>query len=468
MKARRQRGSVSAMYGIVLPVIVALMGMTLDLSLAFQRRAQLQQVVDVAAVTAAQQLNDAVGGITAARTLAGVAVAMRQVRGTQVVALPDAAYSFAAAPEGPWVSYASALAQPSGLRYVRVDAAALGADYTSMPVLFGSFLNASGPTTLDASATAGPNALRVLPLAICAASSVPVAVRSNGGGVDELVYYGFRHGVNYNLLALNPAAGASTGEYFLVDPASPPGSTPLPASTDDANVAPFMCTGKLAYTAMVGEWLHLRRGGAFGLWQQLNSRFGDNSSTFACDNYSAPPDTNVRDYFGANASWMNSAPPQASAASSTPAAGKPLLTIADAPPPLPAVAAAQYGTLWAYGPAKSSPSAGAIAAGKWNILYPATPALAAPGWPSTGPYGTNAYMTAPAGGVAGRKGRRLLHVPLLACPIPAGAYVDGQVLAVARFLLTAHASATAVPGEFAGILSASDVAKLSSDVELLR
>jgi len=52
--------------------------------------------------------------------------------------------------------------------------------------------------------------------------------------------------------------------------------------------------------------------------------------------------------------------------------------------------------------------------------------------------------------------------------VPAGANVDGTVLAVARFLLTAQATATEVPGEFAGILSAKELAALATDVELLR
>jgi hypothetical protein len=342
--------------------------------------------------------------------------------------------------------------------------ATLAAAYTTVPMLFGALLQATGPTTLGAHAVAGPNAMRVLPLAICAPSSVPLAIRANGSGVDETVLYGLRVGVGYNLLALNPAAGASSGEYFLVDPASPPGSTALAASTDDAGVAPFMCTGKLAYSSLAGA-LHLRRNASFGLWQQLNSRFGDYGTILACDSHSAPPDTNVREYRGSGASWMNSAPPQASAESSIPAAGKPLMTIADPAPPLPAAAPAQYGTLWAYG-APRTPAGLAIGSNKWSILYPAAPALAASGWPAGGPYASTSHATAPA--ITGRKERRLLYVPLLDCPIAAGTQVQGSALAVARFLLTARASASAVPGEFAGILTAAEVAALASDVELLQ
>ena len=59
-------------------------------------------------------------------------------------------------------------------------------------------------------------------------------------------------------------------------------------------------------------------------------------------------------------------------------------------------------------------------------------------------------------------------MPLLACPIAAGTQVTGSVLAVARFLLTARATATVVPAEFAGILGAADLTALGTDVELLQ
>ena len=59
-------------------------------------------------------------------------------------------------------------------------------------------------------------------------------------------------------------------------------------------------------------------------------------------------------------------------------------------------------------------------------------------------------------------------MPLLACPVAAGVNVEGTVLAVARFFLTAQASATELPGEFAGVLSARELALLATDVELLR
>jgi len=467
MKRRRERGSILMLTAFMLPLAIGVCGLALELSMAFQRQSQLQQVADAVALSAAQQLDGTAAGITSAGIAAAGVSFDRRVRGVGRVVLDTAVLSFAAAPTGPWLDFGAAQGAPGGLRYARADMAGQGDAFTVLPVAFGRFLGGSDATTVGARAVAGPNGLRVLPLAVCAPSSVPVATRNNGSGMDERIDYGFRSGVAYNLLALNPAAGASSGEYFLIDPASPPGSSAVPASTDNDKVAPFMCVGKLAYPSLAGA-LHLRRNGSFGLWQQLNARFGIYGGSDACDPYTAPPDSNVREYRGTLANWISSYPPQASATTSTPAAGKPLMTVADGAYPLPPVAPAQYGTLWAYGPARRSNNS-AFLSSHWNSLYPAAPAFTGTGtsWPSVGPYNNTAFRSPPTG-YPGRKDRRLLHVPLLACPVAAGVNVDGTVLAVARFFLTAQASATEVPGEFAGILSARELAALATDVELLR
>ncbi|KQV58979.1 MULTISPECIES: pilus assembly protein TadG-related protein [unclassified Duganella] len=467
MKRQRERGAILVLTAVMLPLAIGVCALALELSMAFQRQSQLQQVADSAALSAAQQLDGTAGGVAQAVIAAGSAVRSRYVRGVDRVVLNPAVLAFAADLAGPWLDAGAAQGAPAGLRYVRTDMAAQGAAFTVLPVAFGRLLGGSAATTVGARAVAGPNGTRVLPLAICAPSSLPTATRFNGAGLDERIDYGLRFGVAYNLLALNPAPGAASGEYFLLDPASPPGSAAVPASTENSQVAPFMCVGKLAYPSLAGA-LHLRRSGSFGLWQQLNSRFGIYSGSDACDPFTAPPDSNVREYRGSLASWLSSYPPQAAAASSTPGAGKPLASVADGAYPLPPSPPAQYGTLWAYGPARRSNNS-AFLASHWNSLYPAAPAFSATGsnWPALGPYNNTLFKTAPTA-YPGRKDRRLLYVPLLACPVAAGTSVDGTVLAVARFFLTAQASAAEVPGEFAGILSAQELAALATDVELLR
>jgi hypothetical protein len=464
MKARRQQGSVYVLTAITLPIVIGFCGLGVELSIAFQRQAQLQQLADAAALSAATRLDGTTGGVSAAYTRAASSIANRPVRGVDNVILPTAALSFASDPSAAnWLDYDAARAAPAGLYYVRADLSALDTSFTTLPLFFGAFLGGGASATVGARAVAGPNGVRVLPLAICALSNTAVGTRANGTGMNERIEYGFRFGLTYNLLALNPAAGAASGEFFLIDPVSPPGSTALAASTDDSLLAPFMCTGKLAYPSLSGQ-LNLRRNASFGLWRELNSRFNDYGGA-ACDPYAAPPDTNVREFVGSQANWMSSVPPQASAASTAPEAGKPLTTIADRAYPLPAAAPAQYGTLWAYGPAKRSATT-SFSTAQWGSLYPSAPAFSATGttWPGS-PYA--AFIDPPAGN-PGRKERRLLYVPLLACPVAAGSHVTGTVLAVARFLLTAKASAAEVPGEFAGILGAPELAGLATDVELLQ
>lgn len=472
MKSHKQSGGIAVMTALALPAMIGMCGLALELAMIYQRQAQMQQIADAAALTAAQRLDGSAAGVQLAYEDAMRSTIDRQVYGVSRYFMLDAStLSFAASPSGAWLDYAAARSVPAGLRYARVDLATQGGGYTTLPQAFGVLLGSGASTTVNARATAGPNGMRVLPLAICAASSTPLATRNNGGGYLERVEYGFRYGVGYNLLALNPAAGAGSGEYFLVDPVSPPGSAAVASSTDDSQVAPFMCAGKLAYSSLAGA-LNLRRGAGFGLWRQLNSRFNVYGGADACKPNSAPPDTNVREYRGAQANWMSSSPAHASASSSTPAAGKPLLTVADGAPILPAIAPAQYGTLWVYGAAKKD-NGGSFATSGWPALYPSTSALASatpwPGNSGTGltPYTGASSSTAPVGN-PGRANRRVLYVPLLACPVAAGSNVNGTALAVARFLLTAQASATEVPGEFAGILSASEVAALAADVELLQ
>lgn len=458
---KRQRGGMLVLLAITLPLLAGSAVLALQVSQMWQRQAEMQQVADVVALAAAQQLDGSASGVQNALLTANGVAAQRSVRGFGQVMLGADALGFAAsASPATWRSYQSALAAPAGLRYVRVDTAQLSPQPGVLAVL-APLLHEAAQMVLSAQAVAGPRAVRVLPLAICALSTTAMAVRNNGGSLNEAVEYGMRSGVTYNLLQLNPAAGAASGEYFLVDPLSPPGSAPSASSSSDAQVAPYMCAGKLAYPSVTGGALNLRRNAGFNLWQQLNSRFGSYGGSNACDPLAAPPDTNVRAYLGAQAGWQNSAPAQASAAATTPAAGKPLTTIADPAPPLPAAAPAQYGTLWAYGAARRA-GGGYFSNSNVGVLYPAAPALSLAGW-SSSPYRSSAYSSAPS--LPGRRERRLLHVPLLSCPVGSGSLVQASVLAVGRFLLTAPASASEVPAEF--IDTVSD-ATLATDVELLQ
>ena len=72
---------------------------------------------------------------------------------------------------------------------------------------------------------------------------------------------------------------------------------------------------------------------------------------------------------------------------------------------------------------------------------------------------------APAANHPSLRARRVLNIPLLACPVAAGANVLAQVIGVGRFFMTVPATSSRLSAEFAGIAPA---ASLSGVVELQR
>jgi Flp pilus assembly protein TadG len=120
----RERGGVFVAFAVFAVVWIRIMGMVLDLGQAFNRRAELQEFADNAALAGAFALNG---------TPAGIAVAANAVRsrpgqvryGPGIVRLPDSAISFSTSPDTPdpgWKSVAAATAAPAGLLFMRVDA----------------------------------------------------------------------------------------------------------------------------------------------------------------------------------------------------------------------------------------------------------------------------------------------------------------------------------------------------------
>ncbi len=139
--------------------------------------------------------------------------------------------------------------------------------------------------------------------------------------------------------------------------------------------------------------------------------------------------------------------------------GNPLLSVADPESNATPPAIGSYGPLWSFSRAAKysnpKPAGGYLpfATSDWPKLYPAAPAAPAAksGYPADGtPYLTLAYQTAPAGNT-GVAQRRLLHIALLACPLPAGSDVLAQVRGIGRFFMTAPASNGVLSAEFAGL-----------------
>jgi Putative Flp pilus-assembly TadE/G-like len=454
MNALRQRqgGAIAIMYAIMLPAILGCVGLALDLGLCYLRRAQMQNAADSVALIAAKALDGTDAGLETARNDAAYYASGLRVGLGQRLRWRSAALKFATRPDAPEAAWQSNPAGPEvvGIRYARVDTSALEESMRNVtPVLMGA-LDISSPINVGAVAVAGPATLQVAPLAVCAPSTDASRSRDNSGYAEQ-VLYGFRTGVGYNLLNLNPFAN-SPAVYFYVDPIHVAGSGS--ASFGDATVAPFICSGTIGYPTFVDGKARLRRPASFELAAQLNSRFGTYGGTPACNALAAPPDINIKSYADANANWLTRQPTRLTAKPTDPPS--PLRTIADNAPPLPAATApGDYGILWAYGPARNA--TGAVATSSFPSLYPSTPPgsikSASPTYPAKGPYLTGGTSFGQTPAATGRPNRRMLNIPLLGCTAPADAMVQGNVLAIGRFLLTAPASATEVPAEFVGIVT---------------
>jgi hypothetical protein len=315
-------------------------------------------------------------------------------------------------------------------------------DNLLMPVLASAFAT----TNVTASAVAGRDSMNVLPLAICANSNTQAASLASG----ELVEYGFRRGVSYNLMNLNP--GGTSPENFLVNPIAPPGTVGTTMMNRMDVVAPFVCTGRMAIPTLGGGNITVERGFPLGsLYVYLNSRFG--TYVTPCQSSTAPADPSVKSYDLNNVPWMKNKPDGLSA-NSLPAP-KPLLTVAEQPATATQTA---YGPLWSY--AKAAKYASYVANGgvepaagystfstlDWSTLYnPGKPVALS--YPSTTPYQANGGGTP----YKAYRNTRVLNIPLLRCPIAAGAISTATVVGIAKFFMTVPASASALYAEFAGM-----------------
>jgi hypothetical protein len=452
------------MVAMTLLVILGVYGMALDLARVYSRRFEFDVVARAAALAAAQQLNGTPAGVDNA-----VAEARRAVDGMNYdanesrVVWSDDALRFGAAPAGAWASAANARSDAAGIWFVQADTARLAAPQNRLALLvMGWLAPALATVPVAAQAVAGRAAIDVEPLAVCALDQAAAAKRDNPGGAAnaELVEYGFRRGVGYDLMQLNPAG--VTPANFVINPFAPPGQTGTVHGTTAEAVGPYACVGQLAMPRLNGGSITVAQPFPLAaLFRQLNSRFNVYDQSL-CTAATAPPDRNIKSYaYNLSAPWMAVAPGQQGALAST--AGGKLRTIAD---PFPAPVGnqpANYGTLWAYArpvpyseyaASAEEPAAGygVFGTGSWAALYapgPPTPASYPSGTATPYVSTSSTYALAPPAAQRGIASRRVLRVPLLACPV--GANGAATVLGIGKFLLTVPATATSLHVEFGGI-----------------
>ncbi len=472
----RPHGSVSVPFAVMLPVLLGFMGLAIDLSMLYARNSELQNVADGAAVAAARELNGTAAGVAMAKAkaidLAEANYFKMTSRFADQESWSSAALYFSSEPSGAdWVGADSVTddASAARLRYAKVDTAALNALGDAPGVVATSFMRALGVSARVAAAPiaiAGRIGMQVTPLGVCALNTTRIGQRASSAGA-ELVELGYRRGVTYDLLQLNPAGPAA--QNFLVNPVAGGAAASLAGHFAASAVKPFFCSGSVAFARLrPGELVHVQPLAGLDLHDWLNSRFGVYAGTAGCASRDgAPPDSNVREYKNPY-NWMPATTLPGAQSATTSAAPNARVTVADLAPGEASsagpIVAAMYGPLWVYNRAArrvaTVTGAGtAFPTSDWGALYPVA---------SGSPVATTTYIatpyvrqfTAPSSGVSFPE-RRVLNLPLLDCTGAVGA--TATVLGIGRFFMTSQATASAIHAEFAGLASEE---KLSVSVAL--
>lgn len=457
----RQRGAFGVLYAIILPVMLGMVGLAIDLSMVYARGHEMQAIADSAALAAARALDGTPEGLAEAKLIAAKVARTAEYRflNAETIEWSPAALSVGASRDGPWIPADSvSTGDLPKMFFAQVDTGALNEAYGRVTIAFLRVVGVEGEYNLARRAVAGRKDTSLGPLAVCALNNAPLTKRSNAPatGMDEAVEYGFRRGVGYNLLNLNP--NGSTPKSYMINPID---FAPAPAlashHTDDA-VRPFVCSGAIPAAPIAnGSTLYVREPFPASMAVELNSRFGNFTSGSACTKFGSPPDANIIDYRGGYQFFWISGAPQPLRGSAQPyLAGSKLMTVADADPLPPGTTAASYGTLWAFSrPLRYTDGdlGEPFARGDWSKLYPVTsgPNLSSSYTQQTSPYDRNLsphrQLPTPLQGISKR---RILNVPLLDCPVSGS---SARVLGIGRFLMTSPATTSppAIHAEFGGM-----------------
>lgn len=463
VRLRRQRGAFGVMYAIMLPVMLGMVGLAIDLSMVYARGHELQAIADGAALAAARALDGTQEGLDAAKANARNAAETAEYRFLNYERVdwkPDA-LSLGSTPQGPWIAAASV--NPSDLPrlfYAQVDTSKLEPAVGRVAIAFLRVVGVNGEQNLVRRAVAGRKDSSLGPIAVCALSSTPLGVRPNAhaANAEEAIEYGFRRGVGYNLLNLNPHG--SGARSYLINPLDFAPAPSLPSHLTDEAVRPFVCSGQIPAPPIAsGSTLYVREPFPASLTSELNSRFANYGGGSVCTRFGAAPDSNIMDYRGPYSGfWINGTPAPVNGSAQPYSAGGRLVTVADADVLPVGTSAADYGILWAFSrplryDSTSGTTGAAFTRSDWSKLYPVNSgtAITSSYTSQESPYDRNAspHRKLPTP-LSGNARRRVLNVPLLDCPVSGS---SARVLAIGRFLMTtpATASPAAIHAEFGGL-----------------
>lgn len=463
------RGAIAIMFALLLISVLGFIALALEMARVYNRKVELQVAADAAALAAARQLIGTSAGITSAVSKASQSIGLLKYEYNNLpMTWSDSAIKFSTSlgPHAVWMDEAAAKANPAGVYYAKIDTEGLDAAYNTVEMFFARALP-SGQTsvTIKGYAVAGRSTIKTIPLAICAMSNTPAISRSNPGppANTELEEFGFRRGTAYDLMQLNPNAVAA--DNFVINPIDPIGTQGSATNTSAAVVAPFVCTGIMPMPRVMGNTISVERPFPLAsLFTALNSRF-DQFTSGQCNPNGAPPDANVRPYPFGSITWMSAVPglPAAQAAQSTTVRSHLETITALSTPESSSNTAPMYGPLWsfakavpfsAYAAGTPEPALGytPFATSAWATLYSPGKPVVSGLYPSSSPYqaSSGANFLAPPANPPGLRLRRVLNVPLLACPVGVGTNVQATVIGIGRFFMTVPATSTSIFAEFAG------------------
>ncbi|HEY0589848.1 MAG TPA: pilus assembly protein TadG-related protein [Pseudoduganella sp.] len=511
----QQRGAVAVMSGLLLMlVLIPVSGLVLDLGHLYIVKTELQNMADAAALAAGKDLDNSDAGLNKA-VASGKALALKnRYDFGSTLTLQDANFRFAAGPDGPWYTLAQSLGNATGRTFVEVDTRDGGASGTAQTInTWLMRIAGNNSTSTYGRAVAGRFVTTVTPIGICAIDPTRRTASYNYSSFTEIVEYGFRRGMSYNVFELGSLGGASSDPY-QINPVNAPPNACNPANSSANITAPFMCVGNSAVLPSGIGQVYTNTGVTASLDKALNSRFNDYSGGSKCDPASAPPDINIKEFDCAGAApcggnntaptnWQDTAgdtlPSQHSVSTWTASSGLYLpkyglpheVTGSDIWPSAPYTRSgiagqladyAGHGVLWSYTPAiqadgttpvsvaqanstqGSSNMYGPLASGSYFNESGANPYpnTVGAGYTSSNPAPYNQsggpFFQAPAGR-PGVENRRVLNIVLIDCrtpPVGSGACGVMNVVGIGKFFMQKKADFSSTPKrlnvEFTGLL----------------
>src|SRR5512139_2775814 len=118
----RQSGAVAIMTAFALVLLIAMIGLVVDLGYLYTRKTELQNAADAAALAGARELNGTAAGVTAA---VAQAIALANANSSDLDATPvvitNANIELGPDPGGPWSSVAISQGAPENKYFIKVD-----------------------------------------------------------------------------------------------------------------------------------------------------------------------------------------------------------------------------------------------------------------------------------------------------------------------------------------------------------